>query len=43
MAKKPKPKAPKTAKNPAQSPAEYDRRGIQLPARTAVGGIITPV
>jgi hypothetical protein len=26
-----------------QPPDEYDRRGIKLPARTLVGGIITPV
>jgi hypothetical protein len=27
----------------AQLPDEYDRRGIKLPARTLVGGIITPI
>src|SRR5258705_13297386 len=31
------------ASTPAQPPDEYDRRGIKLPARTLVGGIITPV
>ncbi len=31
------------AENSAQLPDEYDRRGIKLPARTLVGGIITPV
>jgi hypothetical protein len=27
----------------AQPPDEYDRRGIKLPPRILVGGIITPV
>ena len=31
------------ASTSAQPPDEYDRRGIKLPARTLVGGIITPV
>ena len=30
------------ASTSAQPPDEYDRRGIKLPARTLVGGIITP-
>ena len=47
MPKKPTPKppktTPKTTKLQAKLPVEYDRRGTKLPARTLVGGIITPV
>lgn len=32
---------PSTAAHPPL-PDEYDRRGIKLPARTLVGGVITP-
>ena len=33
---------PAVAPNKQQSD-EYDRRGVKLPARTLVGGIITPM
>lgn len=34
--------APEALRSPAMRPAEVDRRGIVLPRRHALGGIITP-
>lgn len=46
--KQPPPPLKKSDEAPPSSPStampeEYDRRGVKLPARTLVGGIITPI